>query len=218
MTSTGNGKRPSTSTRFDASAITSIRAEAEATIFSRNSAPPPPLISRSSLSSSSAPSMVRSSCGVSSSVVSRMPSRSACARVASEVGTPTTSRPASTFAPSRSTNSAAVEPVPRPEPHARLDELQRLGRGLAFRIVCAHGGLRGSGSLPSAPGWPRRLLACFTIRVEFDGGAIHRSQARAIEHDGPAIFAYPVAPTFPPPLRGRKASRSTHVPGAPWPA
>ena len=42
--STGNGKRPSRCTHFDWSAMTSIVAEAAATIFSRNSAPPPPLI------------------------------------------------------------------------------------------------------------------------------------------------------------------------------
>ena len=64
-----------------------MRAEAAATIFSRNSAPPPPLIRLRSGAISSAPSTVRSSAGVSSSVVSGTPSRAASARVASDVGT-----------------------------------------------------------------------------------------------------------------------------------
>ncbi len=45
-TSIGSGKRPSTGTHFDSSAITIMRADAAATIFSRSSAPPPPLIRR----------------------------------------------------------------------------------------------------------------------------------------------------------------------------
>ena len=71
--STGSGKRPSIGTHFDSSAITIMLAEAEATIFSRNSAPPPPLIRLKSGPISSAPSMVRSSSGVSSRVDSVMP-------------------------------------------------------------------------------------------------------------------------------------------------
>ena len=46
-TSTGSGKAPSADTSLEASAITAMRAEAAATIFSRRSAPPPPLISLS---------------------------------------------------------------------------------------------------------------------------------------------------------------------------
>ena len=113
-TSMGSGKRPSTSTSFVSSAMTIILRDAAATIFSRRCAPPPPLMSRSEPSISSAPSTVRSSSGVSSSVVSGTPRRSACARVTSEVGTPTTSRPSSTRSASRSTKCLAVEPVPRP--------------------------------------------------------------------------------------------------------
>ena len=63
---------------------------------------------------SSAPSTVRSSSGVSSSVVSGMPHCSACMRVASEVGTAITSSPARTRPPSSSTKGRAVEPVPSP--------------------------------------------------------------------------------------------------------
>ena len=77
-TSIGNGKRPSIATHLESSAITTMRAEADATIFSRSSAPPPPLIRLRSGAISSAPSMVRSSSGVSSSVVSGMPHCSAC--------------------------------------------------------------------------------------------------------------------------------------------
>ena len=46
-TSTGNGCEPSVSDTLPASAITTIRSDAVATIFSRRSAPPPPLIKRS---------------------------------------------------------------------------------------------------------------------------------------------------------------------------
>jgi len=42
-TSTGSG-RPKTSTHLESSAITIMRSDAAATIFSRSSAPPPPLI------------------------------------------------------------------------------------------------------------------------------------------------------------------------------
>lgn len=114
FTSIGSGNRPSVSTSFDSSAITIMRAEAAATIFSRKSAPPPPLISESSKSTSSAPSMVRSSSGVSSSVDSGTPSSRQSAAVRSDVGTPTILMPAATFSASRRTNSSAVEPVPMP--------------------------------------------------------------------------------------------------------
>ena len=94
ITSTGSGKRPRTSTHLVSSAITIMRSEAAATIFSRNSAPPPPLIRLSAGSISSAPSTVRSSRSISSSVVSGILHASAWARVASEVGTPITFIPA----------------------------------------------------------------------------------------------------------------------------
>src|SRR6266849_9415595 len=113
-TSTGNGKRPRTSTHLESSAITIMRSDAAATIFSRNSAPPPPLMTFSAGSISSAPSTVRSSRSMASSVVRRMPHRSAWARVASEVGTPMMFMPPRTWSPSRSTKCFAVEPVPSP--------------------------------------------------------------------------------------------------------
>ncbi len=72
--SIGSGKRPSVATNFDASAMTIIFADADATIFSRSNAPPPPLIKVRSGPISSAPSTVRSSSGVSSRVVRAMPS------------------------------------------------------------------------------------------------------------------------------------------------
>src|SRR5579883_2491014 len=94
--------------------MTIIRSEAAATIFSRRSAPPPPLIRLSSGSISSAPSTVKSSRSTPSSVVRRIPQRSASWRVASEVGTPITSSPSRTRAPRSSTKCLAVDPVPRP--------------------------------------------------------------------------------------------------------
>ena len=57
ITSTGSGKAPSTSTRFDASAMQTKRFDWAATIFSRVSAAPPPLIMQPCRSISSAPSM-----------------------------------------------------------------------------------------------------------------------------------------------------------------
>src|SRR5215204_7055412 len=113
-TSIGSGKRPSTGTHLDPSAMTIMRAEAAATIFSRNSAPPPPLIRARSGPISSAPSTVRSSAGASSSVVKAMPRSSAWRRVASDVGTPTTSSPACTRSPRSATKCTAVEPEPSP--------------------------------------------------------------------------------------------------------
>jgi hypothetical protein len=112
--SIGSGNRPSIDTHLDSSAMTTTCADAAATIFSRNKAPPPPLTSVKSGAISSAPSTVRSSSGVSSSVASEMPAAAACARVVSEVGTATTSRPARTRSPSNSTKCLAVEPVPSP--------------------------------------------------------------------------------------------------------
>ncbi len=118
--------------------MTTMRPEAVATIFSISSAPPPPLIRRSSLSSSSAPSTVMSRKGCWSSVMSGMPSRSACARVASEVGTHLTLRPAFTFCPTRSTKRAAVEPVPSPKRHAVFHQRQRAFGGLLLPVIGGH--------------------------------------------------------------------------------
>ena len=126
MTSTGSGKRPSVSTHLVSSAITIMRSDALATIFSRSSAPPPPLIRLSAASISSAPSTVRSSRSTSSSVVSGMPHCSAWMRVASEVGTPTTlqpgahaSRPTGRRNASRSNRCRARASCRRAPPRAR---------------------------------------------------------------------------------------------------
>ena len=56
ITSTGSGNAPSTSTCFVASTMHTKRREAAAQIFSRVSAPPPPLIRQRCGSNSSAPS------------------------------------------------------------------------------------------------------------------------------------------------------------------
>ena len=56
ITSIGNGKRPRVSTCLEASTMHTKRSKAPATIFSRVSAPPPPLIIRRPGSISSAPS------------------------------------------------------------------------------------------------------------------------------------------------------------------
>ena len=113
-TSTGRGNAPSTGTALLESAMTTILREAEATIFSRRRAPPPPLMSRSFGSISSAPSTVRSSSGISSSVVTAMPRFFACASVRSEVVTQRILSPAATLSPTQSTKCLAVDPVPSP--------------------------------------------------------------------------------------------------------
>src|SRR5690625_1871086 len=113
--STGSGKAPSVRTCFDASAITTKRVLALATIFSCRSAPPPPLMRSRSSSSSSAPSMVRSSVSASSSSIRFRPDFFASSFVALEVAMHSTRQPVSfSLSASSSTKKAAVEPVPSP--------------------------------------------------------------------------------------------------------
>src|SRR5580704_4804075 len=91
------------------------RRLAAATIFSRNKAPPNPLIRLSERrSTSSAPSIVKSMRWCSAKLASDMPRLRACVAVRSEVGIPTILSPFATRAPSPSTTKKAVEPVPRP--------------------------------------------------------------------------------------------------------
>ena len=61
------------STSFDPSTTTMKRAAMAATIFSRTCAPPPPLVRLKARSTSSAPSMARSSAPISSGVTTRRP-------------------------------------------------------------------------------------------------------------------------------------------------
>ena len=115
-----------------------MRSEAAATIFSRSNAPPPPLMRLSEGSISSAPSTVRSSRSISSSVVRGMPQRMASARVGF-----------------RRRHADDVEPVANPrakqldkmlrrrsgteaEFHAIAHELQRAARRLPFQFFHAH--------------------------------------------------------------------------------
>ncbi len=86
-----------------------------ATIFSRNNAPPPPLMSWKSVSNSSAPSMTTSSPANSPNSASGIPTSCASFSVAILVGTPIISSPSSAILrPSSITVKATVEPVPRP--------------------------------------------------------------------------------------------------------
>ena len=128
--------------------MTIMRADAAATIFSRNSAPPPPLIRLRSGAISSAPSTVRSSSGVSSSVDSGTPTRSASRRVASEVGTPTTVEAVAHALAEQLDEMLGGRAGAETEPHARADEFDRTsGRGtfLRVRIHCEVGRLCVSG-------------------------------------------------------------------------
>ncbi len=156
-TSIGSGKRPSIGTHLLSSAITTMRAEAAATIFSRSSAPPPPLIRVRSGAISSAPSTVRSSSGVSSSVVSGTPSRSASRRVASEVGTPTTRKPAAHPLGQQLDEMPRGRAGAEAEPHARPHEFERAGGGgYVSALRC-----------PWAPVWirPKRRLSSVDPQV-----------------------------------------------------
>ena len=148
ITSTGSGKRPSTSTHLVSSAITIMRSEAAATIFSRSSAPPPPLIRLSAGSISSAPSTVRSSRSISSSVVSGTPQRSASARVASEVGTPITSQPGAHPLAEQLDEMLGGRAGAEPELHAVAHMLQRPRRRLPFQFVHVHVQTRLSRRMP----------------------------------------------------------------------
>ncbi len=155
-TSIGSGNRPSIGTHFDSSAMTIMRADAAATIFSRSRAPPPPLIRLRSGAISSAPSTVRSSSGVSSRVgqAARRAARRRCAS-RSEVGTATTSRPA------RTRSAKQLDEMPRrragaqAEPHAGPDEFDRAGGGGTFLGIDVHrsqtGPLTGRDGLYLAP-------------------------------------------------------------------
>ena len=87
-----------------------------------------------------------------------MPSAAAWACVACEVATQTTSRPAFTFGPKRSTNLAAVEPDAETELHPRLDELQRTLGGRDLQSVVAHV------SSPIAPPCSERVIGATRYR------------------------------------------------------
>ena len=114
ITSTGNGKRPSCLTSLLESAITMNFRAALATIFSRNNAPPPPLMRASPGPTSSAPSTAKSSTGESSKVMIGMESDSASRRLAVEVAMPRTRSPCFTRSPSSSMNILEVVPLPSP--------------------------------------------------------------------------------------------------------
>ena len=87
-------------------------SEALATTFSRASAPPAPLISRSSGSTWSAPSTYSGSDGDSSSPTTRIPAARSAAADASELATAAVT--SSGRAASSSMKNAAVDPVPTP--------------------------------------------------------------------------------------------------------
>src|SRR6266581_4014596 len=106
--------RAEAGTSFDSSTITTNFFDAAATIFSRNNAPPRPLIRSSLGSTSSAPSTHRSSRGNSSSEVSGMPRPFDASAVAKEVGTPFRSAPSRTRREIPQRKCCAVDPVPRP--------------------------------------------------------------------------------------------------------
>jgi hypothetical protein len=115
-TSTGSDVRvPSRSTILLPSTTIARRWLAAATIFSRNKAPPSPLIRLSvQCSTSSAPSIVRSIWRCSLNEVSGMSAAFARAAVRSDVGMPTKRRPCRWRRASASTAKAAVEPLPSP--------------------------------------------------------------------------------------------------------
>ena len=112
MTSTGNGKAPSTSTSLDSSAIQINILLAAATIFSRVSAAPPPLIIARFAVTSSAPSTYSESVPASlSSMTSTPPARSSLL-LASELDTAALIRCLTLR--SSVIKKFTVEPVPTP--------------------------------------------------------------------------------------------------------
>src|SRR5579875_1666632 len=108
--SSGTG-RPSACTGVVESAITTNRAAAAATIFSRVWAPPPPLTSQPSGAIWSAPSIAMSSRASSPNGSTGRPSASAARSVAGEVAT---QRSASRRRARTGSSRATVEPVPSP--------------------------------------------------------------------------------------------------------
>mmetsp|Transcript_14259 Transcript_14259/g.37830 ORF Transcript_14259/g.37830 Transcript_14259/m.37830 type:complete len:224 (-) Transcript_14259:16-687(-) len=115
--STGRGNPgPSALHSLDSSTMTMNFFAMISTIFSRRSAPPPPLTRKRLGSTSSAPSIATSSSERSLSVHSGMPSSSACSLVRTDVGMHmmSFSVPSLRSCPTRSTANAAVEPVPSP--------------------------------------------------------------------------------------------------------
>src|SRR2546427_8128154 len=113
--STGNGVFvPRRRTSLESSTMITNFFDAAATIFSRNRAPPIPLIRSSFGSTSSAPSTVRSSQKLSSNEVNGIPSRFASSAVAKDVGTPLRSMPLATRRATPARKCRAVDPVPRP--------------------------------------------------------------------------------------------------------
>mmetsp|Transcript_10102 Transcript_10102/g.37452 ORF Transcript_10102/g.37452 Transcript_10102/m.37452 type:complete len:230 (+) Transcript_10102:2395-3084(+) len=98
------------------STITTNFLAMTSTIFSLNRAPPPPLTSARSGSTSSAPSIATSNTEFSFSVHRGIFNDSACSLVRSLVGIATisVSSPDAIFCPSRSTAKYAVLPVPSP--------------------------------------------------------------------------------------------------------
>src|SRR2546425_5833355 len=148
-TSTGNGIFvPRRRTSFESSTITTNFFDAAATIFSRNKAPPIPLIRSSFGSTSSAPSTVKSSQKLSSSEVNGIPRRFASSAVASDVGTPFKSIPFATRRATPARKYLVVDPVPRP----------RIMPGLTYASA-ASAAFRFSSSREAISGPPVQFLA-----------------------------------------------------------
>ena len=126
------------STRLLLSAMMTTRSDATATIFSRSNAPPPPLMSRSSSSISSAPSTVRSRAGCSIERRQRNTEAAACARVASDVGTQTTFRPLLHFGAEQLDEFGGGRTGAEAELHAVFNVAHRLLGRLPLPVVAAH--------------------------------------------------------------------------------
>ena len=140
ITSTGTGTPdPSWVVILDSSTTMMSSPELKATTFSRNKAPPPPLIRLKFSSTWSAPSMVRSTPSTSSSPRMERPSSSASCRVCTDVGMHWISLTCPSFTRSASARMAhsAVEPVPRPTtiPSFTYSAALRPARSLAS--ICA---------------------------------------------------------------------------------
>src|SRR5438270_6231223 len=177
-TSTGSTPTPSCLTSFDSSTTTTNRFEAAATSFSRDSAPPRPLIRFSAGSTSSAPSTVRSAWPT-SSVTIGIPSPAASSAVARDVGTPRTFSPPATRRPRPSVKYRAVVPLPSPTSMPSWTSSSALSAA-----TCLYSSVKSFTDRLDSRGHPAFVSVHGVARNEH-GGACRHHQRRRLHVDAP---------------------------------
>ena len=137
-TSTGTGKRsPSRSTSFSSSTTTTNRSLAAATIFSRNNAPPCPLIRsrRAALDLVGAVDREIDAAVLAEAWRAGCRAARAISAVCSEVGIATTDKPLRDAARQRLDDERGRRAGAEPEHHAALDEFDRALGGGALQPI-----------------------------------------------------------------------------------